>query len=119
MRLRTEAGATVVNYTIKLLGRRGVMNALLVSDPTSLESDIREFKTLLQGYSFNEGDQYSEFRPGDKTAEYGLSALIIGGAAAAAVKTGAFKGLAKIIGVGALAAVAGIGSFFKKLFRRA
>ena len=119
VRLRTEAGATVVNYTIKLLGRRGVMNALLVSDPTSLESDIREFKTLLQGYSFNEGDQYSEFRPGDKTAEYGLSALIIGGAAAAAVKTGAFKGLAKIIGVGALAAVAGIGSFFKKLFRRA
>jgi uncharacterized membrane-anchored protein len=49
---------------------------------------------LLQNYSFNEGEKYSEFRSGDKIAEYGLSALIVGGAAAAAVKTGAFKGLA-------------------------
>jgi uncharacterized membrane-anchored protein len=119
LRFRTEAGQAVVNYTIKLLGRRGVMNAVLVSDPSSLEQDTREFKALLQGYSFNEGERYTEFRSGDKVAEYGLGALIVGGAAAAAAKTGAFKGLAKIIGVGVIAAVAGIAVFFRKMFRRA
>ena len=79
VRLRTVSGEPVVNYTIKLLGRRGVMNAVLVSDPQSLDKDTREFKSVLQGYSFNEGERYFEFRSGDKIAEYGLSALIVGG----------------------------------------
>jgi uncharacterized membrane-anchored protein len=118
-KLRTESSEIIVNYTIKLLGRRGVMDAVLVSDPRTLEQDTREFKAVLAGYSFNEGEGYTEFRSGDKVAEYGLSALIIGGAAAAAVKTGAFKGLAKLIGIGVLGLLAGIGGFFKKLFRRA
>jgi uncharacterized membrane-anchored protein len=118
VRLRTESGEPVVNYTIKLLGRRGVMDAVLVSDPQSLDKDTREFKSVLQGFSFNQGEQYSEFRPGDKVAEYGLSALIVGGVAAAAVKTGAFKWLAKFIYVGVIALIAGIGGFFRKLFRR-
>lgn len=119
LRLRTESGQDVVNYTIKLLGRRGVMDAVLVSNPKGLEQDTREFKSVLQGYSYNVGDRYSEFRSGDKMAEYGLSALIIGGATAAVVKTGAFKGFAKLIGVGALALFAAIGGFVKRLFRRA
>jgi uncharacterized membrane-anchored protein len=118
IRLRTASGQPVVNYTIKLLGRRGVMDAVLVSDPQSLDKDTREFKSVLQGYSFSEGERYTEFRPGDKVAEYGLSALIVGGAAAAAVKTGAFKWLAKFIYVGVIALIAGIGGFFRKLFGR-
>lgn len=118
-RLRTETGETVVNYMIKILGRRGVMDAVLVSEPQALQTDIREFKTTLQGYTYDPGERYSEFRSGDKVAEYGLSALIIGGAAAAAVKTGAFKGLAKLLGIGAIAVVGAIGGFFKRLFRRA
>jgi uncharacterized membrane-anchored protein len=119
LRLRTDAGQPVVNYSIKLLGRRGVMDAVLVSDPQSIDRDTREFKNLLQGYSFNEGERYSEFRSGDKIAEYGLGALIVGGAAAAAAKSGAFKGLAKIVGLGGIAACAAIAGLFKKLFRRA
>lgn len=118
-RLRTESGAPVVNYTIKLLGRRGVMDAVLVSDPQSFDQDTRDFKAVLQSYSFIPGERYTEFRSGDKVAEYGLSALIIGGAAAAAAKTGLFKGFAKAIGVGAIAVVAAVGGFFKRLLRRA
>jgi uncharacterized membrane-anchored protein len=118
-RLRNEKNSQItVNYTIKLLGRHGVMNAVLVSEPQSLEKDMREFKSALKGYSYNEGNRYAEFRSGDKTAEYGLSALIIGGAAAAAAKSGAFKGLLKLIGVGIIALLGAIGAFFKKLFRR-
>jgi uncharacterized membrane-anchored protein len=119
LRLRTVSGDPVVNYTIKLLGRRGVIDAVLVSDPQKLEQDTREFKSVLRGFSFDLGERYSEFRSGDKVAAYGLSALIVGGTAAAVVKTGAFKGLAKIIGVGVLALAGAIGGFFKRLFRRA
>jgi uncharacterized membrane-anchored protein len=39
-RLRDESGAVTVNYTIRLLARTGVMSAILVSDPTSLDKDI-------------------------------------------------------------------------------
>ncbi len=117
-KLRGSDNAIVVNYIIKILGRRGVMDALLVSDPSSLDNDIKDFKTILTNYSFNEGERYSEFRVGDKVAEYGLAALIVGGAAAAAAKSGAFKGLIKIIGVGAIAVGAVVVGFFKKLFRR-
>jgi uncharacterized membrane-anchored protein len=84
-----------------------------------LDKDTREFKSVLQGYSFNEGERYTEFRTGDKVAEYGLAALIVGGAAAAAVKTGAFKWLAKLIYVGVIALIAGIGGIFRKSFRKA
>jgi uncharacterized membrane-anchored protein len=118
-KLRTESNDIVVNYNTKLLGRRGVMNVVLVSNPQSLDQDTREFKSALAGYSFSEGERYSELRSGDKMAEYGLSALIIGGAAAAAAKSGAFKGLAKLIGVGVLGILGVVGAGFKKLFRRA
>src|SRR5439155_11534320 len=71
-RLRNESGAVTINYTIRLLGRTGVMSAILVSDPTSLDKDIRSFKTALAGFDFNAGQKYSEYRTGDKVAEYGL-----------------------------------------------
>jgi uncharacterized membrane-anchored protein len=114
-RLRSSSNETIVNYTIKLLGRRGVMNAILVSDPTRLESDTREFKTVLNAYSFNDGEKYAEFRAGDKIAEFGLAGLIVGGAAAAAMKSGAFKGLFKFIGI---AVLGGIGALWGLLRRR-
>ncbi len=63
---------------------------------------------------------------GDKVAGYGLTALVVGGAAAAAVKTGLFAKLIKFLLVSAaalwkfmLAIVLGIGAFIKKLFNRA
>src|SRR5262249_14414209 len=44
VRLRGETGAPVVNYTVRILGRRGVMSATLVSDPQHLDKDIVAFK---------------------------------------------------------------------------
>lgn len=97
-----------VNYKIRMLSRSGVMNAILVSEPATLDNDIRAFKTALTGFSFDAGERYSEYRTGDKIAEYGLTGLIVGGAAAAAAKTGLFKVLGKFavvifVGLGALA----------------
>jgi uncharacterized membrane-anchored protein len=117
-KLRQASGGVTVNYSIRLLGRAGVMSAVLVSDPTSLDKDIRSFKSALAGFDFNQGQKYSEFRSGDKVAEYGLAALIVGGAAAVAVKSGAFKALGKfaVFGVfgGLAAAWAAIRGFFSR-----
>jgi uncharacterized membrane-anchored protein len=116
--LRGEDGYVVVNYAIRLLGRRGVMHAVLVSDPARLVDDVAEFKTALAGYSFVAGERYSEFRAGDRVAEYGLAALVLGGAAAVATKSGFFKAFGKLIAVGAVGLGAAVLALLRKLFRR-
>jgi len=110
---------TVVNYSIRLLGRRGVMHAILVSDPESLDRDIAEFKTALGGYEFASGERYSEFRAGDRVAEYGLAALVLGGAAAVATKSGFGKAIGKFVVVGVAALGSAIVALFRRLTRRA
>ena len=51
-------------------------------------------------------------------AQYGLAALIVGGAAAVATSSGLMKGLGKFVAYGAFAAIAAVAAFFKRLFRR-
>jgi uncharacterized membrane-anchored protein len=117
-RLRPQSGGITVNYTIRLLSRSGVMSATLVSDPAALDQDVRAFKAALAGFDFNQGQKYSEFRSGDKVAEYGLAALIVGGAAAAAVKSGAFKAVGKFLFFGVFAAAAAAWAAIKSIFSR-
>jgi uncharacterized membrane-anchored protein len=114
----SSEGGTSVNYRIRILGRAGVMSAVLVSDPDSLDKDIRVFKTALNDFSFDAGQRYSEYRPGDKIAEYGLTGLIVGGAAAAAAKAGLFKVIGKFGVLIFAGAAAVIGGLFKRLFGR-
>lgn len=116
-KLREESGDITVNYTIRLLGRTGVVNAILVSNPASLDNDIRTFKASLANFSFNSGQRYAEFRTGDKVAEYGLAALIVGGAAAAAAKSGAFKVLGKFLVFGVFGGLAAVGPVFAGSFQ--
>ena len=88
----------------------GVMSAILVSSPQTLAEDIKAFNGALAGYDFVAGEKYAEFKSGDKLAEYGLAALVVGGAAAAAAKAGWLKFLGKfwIVIVAALAAAWGV-----------
>lgn len=117
VKLRQEDGSITINYTTRLLGRTGVMHATLVSDTESLDRNIRAFKATLAGYIFVPGERYSEFKSGDRVAQYGLSALIVGGAAAAVAKTGAGKAVAKFLVLGAAALGAALLGFLRKLFR--
>lgn len=105
VRGRSEGGEGV-NYNTRLLGRSGVMEAGLVVDSGALTSTLPVFRHLLAGYSFKTGHRYAEYRQGDKIAKYGLTALVVGGAAAAAVKSGLLAKFWKLIVVGVLAAVA-------------
>ncbi|MDO8479864.1 MAG: DUF2167 domain-containing protein [Candidatus Rokubacteria bacterium] len=117
VRLRGERGS-VVNYTIRILGRRGVMNATLVSEPQDLDRDIAVFKTSLGGFDFVSGDRYAEFKAGDRVAEYGLAALVLGGAAVVATKTGFIKAFWKLLVIGVIAFGGAATAFFRRLFRR-
>jgi len=118
VQLRGEDGHPLVNYKIRLLGRRGVMHAILVSTPERLDRDVAEFKAALAGYTFASGERYSEFRAGDRVAEYGLAALVLGGAAAVATKSGFLKAFGKLIVVGVAGLGAAVVALLRKLSRR-
>ena len=119
--LRSDSGQKNVNFTTKVLGRRGHMHMVLVSSPESLDGDIKEFKSSLQGFDYVSGERYSEWTQGDKVAAYGLGALVLGGAAAIATKKGLWALLVGLVTAGwkliaglVVAALAGVGSIFKK-----
>lgn len=115
--LAESEGVNIVNFNTRLLGRTGVMSATLVADPELLNASIAEFEALLEGFQYNSGDTYAEYRPGDKLATYGLAALVTGGAAAAVAK-GAGKGMFKAIFVGVAALFAAIWGGMKRMFSR-
>lgn len=107
-------GDLVINHNTRVLGRGGVMRVTLVTDPTTLSSTLPKFKNVLTGFDFLQGHKYAEFKQGDKVAKYGLTALVVGGAAAVAAKTGILKYLWKGLVVAFLAGLA----FLKNLFGR-
>ena len=105
-----------VNYTTRLLGRTGVMSAMLVSEPDNMDQDVKLFHELLNHFEYVDGQRYAEFRVGDKVAQYGLTALIVGGGAAVAAKAGG--GLIKAGAAAVLALLAGLWAGIKSLLRR-
>lgn len=119
LKLRSE-GQIVLNYTIRLLGRTGVMNATLVSSPETLDADVRTFKAVLPGFEFNSGERYAEFKQGDRVAEFGLAALIAGGAAAVATKKGFWAVIAGFFAAAwkfVAVAVVGFFAWLRSLFK--
>jgi uncharacterized membrane-anchored protein len=101
-----------VNYSVRLLGRGGIMKADLVLSPGQLSQVVPQFDALLDGFSFVPGQTYADWRSGDKVAKYGLTALVVGGAAAAAVKTGLLFKFWKLI----VAAFVALVAFLKRVF---
>jgi uncharacterized membrane-anchored protein len=109
------------NYLTKILGRRGHTTVILAAAPEDLSTAERALNRIIEGYTFNPGDTYAEWVPGDKVAEYGLAALVLGGAAAVATKKGLWGVLAgalaaswKFIAAGAVALGAGLKRFLGK-----
>ncbi|WP_221031036.1 DUF2167 domain-containing protein [Actomonas aquatica] len=113
---------TWINQNIRLLGRTGVMNVTMVGNPANFAAEEAAADALLaNNFSYLPGERYAEFKEGDKVAQYGLAALVLGGAGAVAAKTGLLAKLGimlgkfwKFIAIGVIAFF----SFFKNLFRR-
>ena len=92
------------------------LDLALAPDPDidELDTAIPELAELLESYEYAQGNRYAEYRKGDKVAKYGLTALVAGGAAAVALKSGFFKYIWKGLVIGAIA----VSSFFKKMFKK-
>lgn len=113
---RDEYKSHWINESIRLLGRGGVMNVTLVTDPTSFAAAEKETDEVLSAnFTYVEGERYAEFKAGDKIAEYGLAALVVGGGMAVAAKTGLLAKFWKVIVAGVIGLGAIISKFFKKL----
>jgi uncharacterized membrane-anchored protein len=113
IRLSSSDGGEILNYKTKLLGRRGVMDVVLVCSEDQLASVVPHYQGLLQGFSFKKDESYAAYTKGDKIAEYGLVGLIAGGGLLVAAKSGLLAKLWKPI----LAGLVIVGAFFKRIFR--
>jgi uncharacterized membrane-anchored protein len=121
----TSEDHAILNYNTRMLGRKGVMEVVLIVDPEKLPETMPQFRNVLANYSFQTGQTYAEYRPGDKVAKYGLAALVLGGAAVGAAKLGLFTSLLllfkkafKLVIVAIVAVIASIKKLFGKIFGR-
>ncbi|MFE8604067.1 DUF2167 domain-containing protein [Archangium violaceum] len=87
---------TSVNYSTRVLGRRGYVSMNLVVEPEGLAHSKPHMAKLLESTRFNPGARYEDFQEGtDKVAEFGLAGLVLGGAGVGAAKLAKVGILAK------------------------
>jgi len=112
-----DSGENTLNYAIRVLGRKGVLELNAVAGMRDLPTIKQEMPKVLAFTNFTDGNKYTDFNAStDKVAAYGLAALVAGGIAAKAglfAKLGLLLLAAKKFIVIGLVAVAG---FFRKLF---
>lgn len=108
-----------INYDIRALGRKGVLELSAVASLPQLALIKAEMPKVLQAVEFNQGHRYADFDPDvDEVAAYGIGALVAGKLAA---KAGLFKVIVaallaskKLLAAGAVA----LGVMIKKLLGR-
>jgi uncharacterized membrane-anchored protein len=109
----------VLNYNVRVLGRKGVLVMNAVSGMDQLPMVRERMEQVLSFATFKEGHRYSDFNPGvDKVAAYGIAALIGGKVAAKAGLIAKLGGLLmafkKVLIIGAVAVVGLLGKLFKR-----
>ncbi len=97
-----------LNYDIRILGRKGVLELSAIAGIQQLATIKAEMPKVLAAVDFNPGMRYADFNPElDEVAGYGIGALVAGKLAA---KAGFFKVILGILLAGKkLIAVAAIG----------
>lgn len=108
-----------LNYNVRVLGRKGVLVLNAVAAMDQLSAVEKEMQQVIAFSDFNSGFRYADYdAKTDKTAAYGIAALVAGGVAA---KAGLFGKLIAIIVAAKkliIVAVIGIGAFIVKLFKK-
>lgn len=79
---------TIINDNVRLLTREGYISAVLVSDPEHLAAAREQMEAeVLSVFTIQEGKRYEDYVEGkDKKSNYGLAALVVGGASLAVAK---------------------------------
>ncbi|WP_437283823.1 DUF2167 domain-containing protein [Sorangium sp. So ce406] len=113
-----------LNYSIRVLGRKGVLELNAVSGMNQLATVRSEMQSVLKFVEFKPGNRYEDFDENiDQVAAYGIGALVAGKVAA---KAGLFKGLLaallaskKLIVAGLVAVAGGAKVFWDRVRGRA
>lgn len=111
-----------LNYAIRVLGRKGVLELNAVSGISQLAAIKPEMEKVYALVEFKEGNRYIDFDPDiDQVAAYGIAGLIAG---KVAMKAGLFAGLLKflvaakklivVLVIGAIAGIKGLLGMRKK-----
>jgi len=130
MRLAREgAPGEKVDFNTRVLGRKGYVSINLIDDATAIDAGKPAAAAILAATTYKPGARYEDFDgKTDKVAEYGLTALVLGGAGLAALKVAKVGLLAKF-GAKLLALLfalkkaivlllAGLAAWLKRLFGR-
>lgn len=112
-----STGHHTLNYAVRVLGRDGVLELNAVANTEQIGEIKRRMEQVVGFAEFTEGHRYEDYQAGvDKTAAYGLAALVAGGVAA---KKGLLAGLLlmlvkgwKLLAVGLVA----LGGILRKVF---
>jgi uncharacterized membrane-anchored protein len=84
-----------LNFAIRVLGRRGVLELNGVAAMSQLETIKPAMEDVYGMVEYNPGHRYDDFDPDlDKVAAYGIGGLILG---KVAMKAGVFAGLLKLL----------------------
>jgi uncharacterized membrane-anchored protein len=116
-----------INFYTRVLGRRGYVALNLMDAPETIEASKVDGLVVLRATTFKSGARYEDFdKKSDKVAEYGLAALVLGGAGAAALKIAKVGLIAKFGGKLLALLIAakklvvlflvGVGAWFKRVF---
>lgn len=104
---------TVLNYNVRLLGRKGVLVLNAIGNPSQLAEVKASIPGLLSAVTFGKGEKYTDFNSSiDEVAAYSIGGLIAGKVLA---KVGLFAVILKFWKLGILA-LAGIWAAVKRFF---
>lgn len=115
-----DSTGKIVNVITSVLGRRGVVELMLIGDAANIEAQQAAALPAMNAIRFQPGSRYEDFDPSsDKSSGMGLKALVLGGVGVAvAKKTGLLVVLLLAMKKGAFLIFAPIILFFKKIFGR-
>lgn len=111
-----------LNYSVRVLGREGVMQFDFVAGLDQLKEIESAIPTVTKLVQFDQGMTYGDYAKGDKIAAYGMAGMIAAGAGAKiaakigllAIAVAFFKKAAILV----LVVAGGVARFAKGLFRR-
>ncbi len=113
-------GAHTLNYDMRVLGREGVLSVNFIAPAEALDEVRAIAADVLAVPDFTEGHRYADYQKGDKTAGYGVAALIAGGTGLVVAKKAGLATLAILfLKKGWILLVAGFGllsTLFRKMF---
>ena len=107
-----------LNYDIRVLGREGILEVSVMSSVPHLNDIKEKAPSILGMVDFTDGNRYSDYKEGDKIAEYGIAGLIAGGVL---LKSGFFKVLLGALIAGKKFVIIGVialGAWIAKLLGR-